>query len=351
MRVLQLGPFPPPHGGIQTNLIAIRDYLRSRGNSCGVINLTRHRKPNSDEVYYPASAAELLRLLLTLPYDILHLHIGGNLTTRLLALSLTCCLIPGKKAVLSFHSGGFPSSPMGRALRARSFAAFVLRRFDAVIGINTAIVAWLAKLGVAPERLRYIPPYTDVLKPAQSLSSPLESFYREHDPVLLTVGLLEPEYDLPLQINTLGKIRERLPRAGLVIIGAGSLEADLRRAIAAEPWAQHILLAGDVPHDVTLKATAEAAMLLRTTLYDGDSVSVREALRLGTPVIATDNGMRPPKVHLIPVNDAAALERAVLEQTQRAALRQGRMQQEAAPPSDANLEAVLDIYKRLWDGR
>ena len=80
MRVLQLGPFPPPHGGIQTNLVAIREYLRSRGIPCGVINLTRHRKPNSDEVYYPASAAELLRLLLTLPYDILHLHIGGNLT-------------------------------------------------------------------------------------------------------------------------------------------------------------------------------------------------------------------------------------------------------------------------------
>src|SRR5205814_2287693 len=107
----------------------------------------------------------------------------------------------------------------------------------------------------------------------------LESFYREHDPVLLTVGLLELEYDLPLQVNTLGKIREYLPGAGLVIIGAGSLEADLRRAIGAVPWAEHILLAGDVPHAVTLKATAEAAMLLRTTLYDGDSVSVREALR------------------------------------------------------------------------
>jgi len=344
MRVLQLGPFPPPHGGIQTNLVAIRDHLRSRGIPCGVINLTRHRKPNSDEVYYPANAAELLRLLLTLPYDTLHLHIGGNLTPRLLALSLTCCLTPGKKAVLSFHSGGFPSSPQGRALHARALPAFVLRRFDAVIGINPAIVAWLATLGVAPHRLHYILPYTDILEPAQTLSNPLATFYRAHDPVLITVGLLEPEYDLPLQIETLGKVRERLPGAGLAIIGAGSLEADLRSAIAAVPWAEHILLAGDVPHDVTLKATAEAAVLLRTTLYDGDSVSVREALRLGTPVIATDNGMRPANVRLIPVNDARALERAVLEQTQRPT-----RQPESPPPSNANLEAVLDVYRRLWD--
>ena len=28
MRVVQLGPYPPPHGGVQTNLVAIREYLR-----------------------------------------------------------------------------------------------------------------------------------------------------------------------------------------------------------------------------------------------------------------------------------------------------------------------------------
>jgi glycosyltransferase involved in cell wall biosynthesis len=326
--------------------VAIRDCLRSRGIPCGVINLTRHRKPNSDEVYYPASAAELIRLLLTLPYDILHLHLGGNLTQRLLALSLTCCLIPGKKTVLTFHSGGFPSSPEGRALHAKTFSAFVLRRFEAVIGVNTAIVAWLANLGVAQDRLRYIPPHTDALAPAGGLSDALESFYRDHDPVLLTVGLLEPEYDLPLQIETLGKILQSLPRAGLVIIGAGSLEAELRRAIAAVTWAEYILLAGDVAHAETLRAMAEAGMLLRTTLYDGDSVSVREALRLGTPVIATDNGMRPPDVRLIPVHDAAALERAILEQTARP-----KTSQEAAPPSlSPNIDAVLGVYKHLWEG-
>jgi len=140
MRVLQLGPYPPPHGGVQTNLVAIRDYLRGQDIPCAVINLTRHRKPDADEVYYPAGAAGLLRRLLTLPYDVLHLHIGGNLTTRLLGLSLVCCLIPGKKAVLTFHSGGFPSSPAGQALQSKTFSAFVLRRFDAIIGVNPEII-------------------------------------------------------------------------------------------------------------------------------------------------------------------------------------------------------------------
>ena len=27
MIILQMGPYPPPHGGVQTNLVAIRRYL------------------------------------------------------------------------------------------------------------------------------------------------------------------------------------------------------------------------------------------------------------------------------------------------------------------------------------
>src|ERR1022692_2138913 len=120
MRVLQIGPYPPPHGGVQTNLVDIRNYLRKQGCSCEAINITRHRRADADGVYYPRNALELVRLLLRLRYDVVHLHIGGHLSGRLLALSLVCCLMPGSKAVLSclmpgskavlsFHSGGYPS--------------------------------------------------------------------------------------------------------------------------------------------------------------------------------------------------------------------------------------------------
>ncbi len=47
--------------------------------------------------------------------------------------------------------------------------------------------------------------------------------------------------------------------------------------------------------------------MLRTTWYDGDAISVREALHFGVPVIASDNGMRPEGTHLIPARDLEAL--------------------------------------------
>src|SRR5437879_8301375 len=135
MRVLQLGPFPPTHGGVQSNLVAIRAFLRKNGHSCAVINITRHRKADSDDVYYPESAAQLVGLLRRLQYDVLHLHVGGMLTRRLLGLAFTCTVMRGNKSVLSFHSGGYPSTPEAQATRPSSLAGFVLRRFDGLIGV------------------------------------------------------------------------------------------------------------------------------------------------------------------------------------------------------------------------
>lgn len=344
MKVLLLGPFPPPHGGVQTNLVAIRSYLRKRGIPCAVINITRHCKPDADEVYYPESPFQLLQLLARLQYDVIHLHVGGMLTNRLLALSLVCALRPGAKSVMTFHSGGFPSTPQGQGLGPASLAGFALRRFDGVIGVNEEIVGFLHKVGVQRRRVRLISPYAFLAhEPSdRSLPAPLSTFFSAHDPVLISVGLLEPEYNLPLQIEALPRIRQSFPGAGLLLIGSGSLASSLHASIQASPCEPHILLAGDVPHAATMNAVALSRLMLRTTLYDGDALSVREALQLGTPVIATDNGMRPSGVRLTPKSDLQALLANVEQE-----LRQPTDRKQIPPADESNLQAVLDLYREL----
>ncbi len=340
--MLQLGPYPPPHGGVQTNLLAIREKLRSRGLRCPVINLHRHRNSRDEDVYHPTTALQTLRLLGALRCDIVHLHIGGGVPARLAGLALACTLVPGSRSVLSFHSGGYPSTREGRNASPRTIRGFIFRRFDRIIAVNQDIIEMFRRFGVPAGRLRLILP-NPVPERAEGivLPPPLPEFLAAHKPALITVGLLEPEYDLAFQIEALGRIREGLPNAGLVIVGSGSLQEDLRSRIAAQPWAGHILLCGDVPHDAALEAIARADVFLRTTLYDGDSVAVREALHLGTPVVATDNGMRPEGVRLIRTSDAAALCRAVEEcaSTARSA--------KAEPEVVDNIEAVLDVYREL----
>src|SRR5262245_23216615 len=320
MRVLQLGPYPPPHGGVQTNIVALRRFLLSRGIPCAVINLTRYRREDGDDIYYPTTSLEVLRLLTRLQYDIIHLHFGGNLSPRLMMLALACCLMPRSKSVLTFHSGGYPLSKAGKSATPHTFRGFVLRRFDRVIGVNRELEKLFRRFGVAAGRIRLIYPHAISLDSIEtSLPDRMARFFQTHHPTLLTVSGLEPEYDLSLQIDVLGVVRERFPDAGLVIIGSGSLEAEVRARIQSKPYAEHISLCGDVPHSITLRAIAESDLFLRTTLYDGDSISVREALLIGTPVIATDNGMRPSGTHLIPRSNPDALRRAIEQALKKAA--------------------------------
>ena len=323
--------------------MAIRSYLVELGIPCAVMNLTRHRRARADQLYHPESVLQVIRLLRDLSYDIIHLHHGGDLSWRLLGLYCLCTLLSEKKTVLTFHSGGYASSKRGSAASRWRLQGLVFRRLDRIIVVNEEMRSMFIKFGVSPTRIRLIPPYAFKEPPAdRSLPAPMRDFFESHSPLLLTVGLLEPEYDLALQIEILGRIRERHTGAGLVIIGSGSLHRELRTLRQGKAYAEHILLCGDVPHQDTLCAMRECDALLRTTLYDGDAVSVREALFMGVPVIATDNGMRPPGVRCVQVSDPDALEQAIekLLSTPRDRDPQGDSGRE-------NLDAVVSLYKEL----
>jgi glycosyltransferase involved in cell wall biosynthesis len=343
MRILLIGSYSPPRGGVQAHVTALREYLLGCGVSCEVIDMSPQRKTDGAGVYGPRGALGLARLLLTLRYDVAHLHVGGNFTTRLAALTLFCASLPQRKAVLTLHSGGYPTSPEGRAVRPRSLRGLALRRLDRVIAVNEGIAKWFGQVGVEAKRVRLIRPFAlPSAPPDVVLPEPLRSFLAGHRPVLVSTGGLEPEYDLPLQIEALGRVRENFPQAGLVLIGSGSLEADLRRRIEAAPFGKHVLLCGDVERDVTLRVIADSDVMLRTTLYDGDSISVREAVHFGVPVVASDCAPRPEGVRLVAPRDLAQLTEAA-----ERALQNGDRRPPAGAAREENLAAVFALYEEL----
>jgi glycosyltransferase involved in cell wall biosynthesis len=208
MTVLQMGPYPPPHGGVQTNLVALRKYLLKQGIGCPVINLTRFRREERDSIYYPKTVLDVIKLLVTLRYDVIHLHAGGDFSPRHVGVLLLCSLLPGKKTVFTFHSGGYPTSEAGQRAKPRSPRGFVLRRLDGIVAINQELFDLFLQFGVAPQRIRLIAPHA-VEKPSADTPLPqaMEQFYAAHDPLLVTVSGLEPEYDVPLQIEAIGRLR------------------------------------------------------------------------------------------------------------------------------------------------
>lgn len=342
LRVLQLGPVPPPEGGVSRNMMAIRGELVSRGDKCSIIATTRSVEESAADIHRPENALSLIRQLRNLEYDVLHLHIGGDISRRVQLLCLACTTFGKSPSVLTIHSGGFPLSLVAKNAQQNSFAGSVFRKFDHVIAVSEPIADVMQRFGVADDRLSVISPFAiNVSEKRMALPTDLEEFSQIHTPLLVGVGGLEKDYDPIFQIEAMESILREYPNAGLIIVGDGSMRKAVEEELSSRAVGQHILLAGSLDHDTTIALMRRADATLRTTKFDGDATSVRESLSLGTPVVATDTGARPDGVCLYHIGDREGFIGAL-----RAALTEGN----SLPKSDdggENIRAVLQIYEHL----
>jgi len=344
LHVLQLGPYPPPEGGVSRNMLAIRDGLVRAGAKCSIIATSRSLAPRDEEnVYHPSSAAELLKLLFSIDFDVLHLHVGGDIDRRILSLAAAATAAARRKSVLTVHSGAFPLSPEAKAARSVSLRGLIFRQFGRLIAVNDDLADVFKRFGVAEDRIRKVLPFALTRPdPAVGLPDDIRELFQAHSPILLSVGGLEPDYDPILQIRAMESIVYEMPKAGLIMVGDGSMRDAVHPSVSASSAAPNIYLAGNVDHAVTLHLIERADVLLRTTLFDGDAISIREALFLGTPVIATDNGMRPDGVHLMPVGDTAKLIELIREITSKP-----KERRDAASADVSNIDRVIELYHEL----
>lgn len=347
MRVVQLGPMPPPHGGVSTNMLAIHDALLERGHESTIIDVTnRNGEPASAGVLKPRSSFGLVKMLLSLNCDIVHYHIGGNFNLKLALLTLFCGLLPGKKSVVTFHSGGYARDAADHA-SPRSIRGVAFRSVDLLIGVNEKMIEMFKSFGVGQERIRLLLPFE--LKrpdPSVELSTHLKEFTKRFDPLLLSVGALEPEYKNDFLINAMPRVLERFPEAGLLIVGSGSVEPNLKQHVAGLGLEERIMIAGDVEHSIILHLIDRADALLRVTEYDGDSIAIREALYLGTCVIASDNVQRPEGVvHLAWPPQTEDLVQKLIKSQEAQFLDQSDLITEGG-----NAEKVVEVYKELLSG-
>lgn len=344
MRVVQLAPIAPPHGGVQANAAAIAERLRHFKHESKLVAIVRSDGTNADaETFLPQNARELLHLLFNLKADIVHLHIGGDFALRLAALAFLCGVLPRKKSILTFHSGAFASSALGKTAKPFSLRGFAVRRLDKIIVVNREMRDLFERYGVAPEKIELVAPHV-LREPDENVEIPqrLKTFVETHEPLLFSASGLEPIYDVALQIRVLNLLKTEFPRIGLLVAGSGDQKQELQNLIDSTNCNQNVLLAGDVAHEIVLHLAKRASVALRTTHFDGDAISVREAIFLGTPVVASDNEMRPENVILFKIGDAEDLRRAIL-----IALKQNKTIAPKIVDGWKNIDKVLQIYREL----
>jgi glycosyltransferase involved in cell wall biosynthesis len=175
-------------------------------------------------------------------------------------------------------------------------------------------------------------------------------------PIVLAVGRLAAQKGFGVLVEAAVAWRDLDPAPLVVIAGDGPLAGELR-ARAGELGVDVLFLEhrGDVP---ALLAAADVFVL--PSRWEGQPLVLQEALRAGTPIVATRVGGIPgltgqDTALLVPPEDAGALAaavRAVLtDPSLAAALRVAAVTRAAALPSEAGaVSAALDAYASLHRG-
>ncbi|HEX8953150.1 MAG TPA: glycosyltransferase, partial [Polyangia bacterium] len=96
---------------------------------------------------------------------------------------------------------------------------------------------------------------------------------------------------------------------------------------------------GELERQHALAVVAAADLFVRPTLADGDAISVREAIALGIPVVASAVGARPAEAALFPAGDAVACAEQIFQTL-------SKRLPEKTPRVDC-LPALLQLYGRV----
>ena len=90
-------------------------------------------------------------------------------------------------------------------------------------------------------------------------------------------------------------------------MGDDENRAEAEAFIARQGVRNTMFLAGDVDHELCLTLMSRCSVFVRPTFHDGDSISVREAMSLGIPVVASKVGTRPEGTLLFDAGDMDGL--------------------------------------------
>ena len=273
----------------------IIDGLRSRGHAVKVIELA----PNDRETALAELADGTTAVIDGLALPDLELAVSAHWRRlRLVAL---------------VHHALAEETGLSRAAaeRLRRIEAAVLPRFRGVVCPSAQTAAGVKAHGIPPKRIFVIPPGTAKPdRPLRTRRGPVRS--------LLCVASVVPRKGHRCLVAALAHLRD----LDWEMLCIGSLDRDPRtarliwRMISAARLGRRVILAGEQPPRVVMRAYQAAHLFVLPSLHEGYGMAFAEAMAHGLPIIATTAGAIPDTVPreaglLVPAGDAAALARAL----------------------------------------
>jgi glycosyltransferase involved in cell wall biosynthesis len=350
--VTLIGSYPPPYGGLSVHIKRLKAFLERRGTEVAVLADPGSGRGGEGVTPTRLGPPWYLRRLLKRQRGLLHFHTSGIGSLRLIPLSLLA--LRGRAVVITLHS-----------LRDRfreplaELPAKALRAFPRVICVGSGIRDQLVERGLPAARLSVIPSYLPPDRTDQdrrSIAPEVDRFLGTHRPILTASAYRlvffndQDLYGLDLCIDLCQQLIVDHPQLGFVFalpeIGDEEYFASMQERIAAAGIGAHFCFSRSAAEYWPI--IERSSLLVRPTNTDSYGVSVKEAIDLGVPAIASDVCHRPPGAILFPSRDCSSLlatSRAVLANLEehRAALRRHRTEGGGAG------EAILALYREVLE--
>lgn len=303
---LEIANYPPPYDGWGTHTRYVVDEIRRRGHTCEVLKINENRQIRSSEYVDVQNGLDYLLKVIRFAargYAI-NVHVNAE-APKGYVLALIAVIVGRlffRKANMTFH-GGLPQSffPAPKDSLWYWKFRFLFGIASGVLCDSDDIKREIVRYGVPPARVGTAAGYSaENLKYQKiELGAETEAFLHSHSPVFFCYVSYRPEYRLEVLREGMALFRKGYPRAGFIWLGFPKKEMpsaqDHVSAFSADEKAS-LLLLGTLSHDEFLTLLLRCTAKLRTPACDGVSASVLESLALGMPVVASENGRRPPGV-------------------------------------------------------
>jgi glycosyltransferase involved in cell wall biosynthesis len=285
-------------------------------------------------------------------FDLVHAH--GLRAGLVAAVARRLSGDRSRPLVLTLHNALQESSGARRRLL-RAIEGATIRAADMVLAVSGDLADNARRAGARD--VRVVPALAPPLPPAGRSRDEVrdELGLDAGRPLVVAVGRLHPQkgYDVLLDAVARWEAGDRVRPAPLVAIaGDGPLEAELAERIRAERLP--VLLLGRRSDVADLLAAADLCVL--PSRWEGSPFTGQEALRAGTPLVATRAGGMPDlfgdAAALVPLGDAEALADAVVrvltDPGHAAALAEAGPRRAATWPDEAAAgRRLAAIYREL----
>ncbi len=173
------------------------------------------------------------------------------------------------------------------------------------------------------------------------------------DGPIIAVARLSPEKDLQTLIRAVHIVKQKRPEVRLEIAGDGACMPDLRKLTAKLGLEEAVCFHGQ--SDEVPKLLARSKLFVLSSLTEGISLTILEAMARGLPVVATNVGGNPEVVEdgetglLVPSQSPEQLAEAILRLSQDSERceemgRAGRARVEA----HFNSRHMVEVYERRY---